>query len=213
MRIGIVSDIHCNLAGLRTAVELMGPVDELVCAGDSIFQYRFSNEVVAELRRLGAHVILGNHDETFLSPQGIRARTAATVDSSLVAWLAEQPLAIDTRVNGGRLHVVHGSPWEPYGEYLYPTSGTLRRFETFDAEYVILGHTHQQMARRYGRTLVINPGSAGDARDPRNGGRLSFAVLDTGSGEVLVCDYDDPLRLSLPGAAPRPPEWKTLNDA
>jgi hypothetical protein len=36
---------------------------------------------------------------------------------------------------------------------------------------------------------VINPGSAGEARDPRNGRRLSCAVLDTASDEVVVTDF------------------------
>jgi predicted phosphodiesterase len=52
-----------------------------------------------------------------------------------------------------------------------------------------------QMAVRVGRTLVINPGSAGESRDARNGYRLSFAVLDTGTGEVTFTDYPDPSRV------------------
>ena len=40
---------------------------------------------------------------------------------------------------------------------------------------MILGHTHYQMAERIGGVLVINPGSAGEARDPRN--PLRFKVL------------------------------------
>ena len=54
MRIGIVSDIHCNHEALRVALERMGDVDELLCAGDSVYQFRFSNEVMALLRERGA---------------------------------------------------------------------------------------------------------------------------------------------------------------
>ena len=76
MRLGIVSDIHSNAPGLQRALELLGDVDELLCLGDSIFEYRFSNEVVALLRQRGAHVIQGNHEEVFFSPAGSpRART------------------------------------------------------------------------------------------------------------------------------------------
>jgi hypothetical protein len=39
---------------------------------------------------------------------------------------------------------------------------------------------------------VVNPGSAGDARDHRNGGQLSCAVLDTASEEAWVIDFPDP---------------------
>jgi putative phosphoesterase len=208
MRVGIVSDIHCNVAGLQAALDLMGGVDELICAGDAIYQFRFSNEVTALLRERGARVILGNHEETFYSRDGERARAAPHNDRALLDWLAAQPQEIDTQVNGRRLFVVHGSPWEPRKDYIYPTSGLLHRFDGFDADYVVLGHTHYQMARRFGRTLVINPGSAGEPRDQRNGWRLSFAVLDTASGEVRFCNYDDPTRPHIaPGFAPAAPTW------
>lgn len=212
MRIGIVSDIHCNIAGLQRALALMGDVDELICAGDAIYQYRFSNEVVALLRERGARVILGNHEETFYSRDGERARAAAHLDRNLLEWLAAQPRTIDTQVNGGRLVVVHGSPWEPHTEYLYPTSPALHRFVDFDADYVLLGHTHYQMVRRFGRTLVVNSGSAGEPRDQRNGRRLSFAVLDTAAGEVRICNYDDPAGpRPAPGLVPSEPVWTVVS--
>ncbi|MCI0890292.1 MAG: metallophosphoesterase family protein, partial [Chloroflexi bacterium] len=46
MKLGIVADVHCNIAGLRIALDEMGPVDELICAGDAVYQFRFSNDVV-----------------------------------------------------------------------------------------------------------------------------------------------------------------------
>ncbi|HEY1433623.1 MAG TPA: metallophosphoesterase, partial [Stellaceae bacterium] len=68
MKIGIVSDLHCNHAGLLRALDILKDVDEVVCLGDSIYEYRFSNEVVRLLRDCGAHTILGNHEEGFLGP-------------------------------------------------------------------------------------------------------------------------------------------------
>ncbi len=56
MRLGIVSDIHCNIQGLDEALARMGEIDQLWCAGDSVFQFRWSNEVVARLRELGARI-------------------------------------------------------------------------------------------------------------------------------------------------------------
>jgi predicted phosphodiesterase len=46
--------------------------------------------------------------------------------------------------------------------------------------------------RRFGGVLVVNPGSAGDARDHSNGRQLSCAVLDTASEEARVIDFPDP---------------------
>jgi len=73
VRVGIVSDIHCNAAGLMQALALMGDIDELICLGDSIYEYRFSNEVVRLLRDRAAQVIVGNHEEQFFGPLGARA--------------------------------------------------------------------------------------------------------------------------------------------
>ena len=50
MRIGIVSDIHGNARGLALALERMGTVDELLCAGDMVEEFRFSNKTVEILR-------------------------------------------------------------------------------------------------------------------------------------------------------------------
>jgi predicted phosphodiesterase len=68
----------------------------------------------------------------------------------------------------------------------------LRRFAEADADIVLYGHTHCQTVQRIGTALIINPGSAGDARDSRNDRQLSCAVLDTVTDEVTVIDYPDP---------------------
>ena len=208
MRIGIVSDVHCNHEALRIALERMGEVDELLCAGDAVYQFRFSNEVMRILRERDARYILGNHEEVLLGPWGERARAADWVAGNELDYMAAQPSRFETVVGGRSLVMVHGSPFEPHNEYVYPNSPSLSRLAAIDADYIILGHTHYQMAERVGRALVINPGSAGEARDARNAFQLSYAVLDTASGEVTFDDFPDPTRAAvdpsiIPGGAPR----------
>jgi putative phosphoesterase len=191
LKIGIVSDVHCNEAGLLRALELLGDVDELICLGDSIYEYRFSNEVVRILKARGAHTILGNHEEGFLGPQGSRARQPNWIDRSLLQWLAEQPKRLELEIGGKKLLIVHSTPWEPRGTYVYPHSSLLARFGEADADFVLYGHTHHQLVRRIGQVLVINPGSTGEARDSGNGRLLSCAVLDTQTEEVVLTDFPD----------------------
>ena len=192
MKVGIVSDIHCNLQGLDLALEAMGDIDELLCLGDSIFEYQFSNDVIARLQQRNAHIIKGNHEEVFLSDAGIRARERAGIDLDLLRFLGEQPHRRYLDLGGKRLLLIHSTPWEPRGEYIHPHSAKLDQFADADADIVLYGHTHCQVVKRIGNVLVINPGSAGDARDSRNQRQLSCAVLDTASEDVQVIDYPDP---------------------
>lgn len=194
MLLGIVSDIHCNAAGLGRALELMGDVDELICLGDSIWEYRFSNEVACILREHRAHTILGNHEEVFFGPLGERARARTDNDLALMNWLESRPHRHALDCGGKRVLLVHSTPWEPRGAYIYPDHPELARFGEADADFVLYGHTHRQLARRFGRVLVVNPGSAGDARDHGNGRQLSCAVLDTASEEARIIDFPDPRR-------------------
>lgn len=191
MKIGVVSDLHCNARGLRRALELIGDVDELLCLGDSIYDFRFSNAVVGLLCAHGAQVILGNHEEGFFGPQGARARQRKDIDRALSDWLAGQPLRRELEFGGKRLLMVHSTPWEPRGAYVHPHSALLERFAEAEADVVLYGHTHCQLVRRVGRVLVVNPGSAGEARDSGNGRQLSCAVLDTISEEVRIVDFPD----------------------
>lgn len=194
MRLGIVSDIHCNIQGLERALDLMAPFDQLWCAGDSVFQFRWSNDVVRRLRELEAVVVLGNHEETILGPDGQRALSSPKVDQELVAWLRQQPYRVERVVDGKKVVMTHGSPWEPWKDYHYPHEPIWSRAAELDCDALIVGHTHYKMALRVGRVLVINPGSAGDPRDHRNDFQLSCATWDTTTGEVVFYDYPDPTR-------------------
>ena len=189
MRLGIVSDIHCNADALALALRRMGDVDDLLCAGDAMFEYRFGNEVIAMLQERNAHYVLGNHEHVMLDSRGIRAREAPHVRKDLLEWVATRPNSIEITIDGKRLLMTHASPIAPHTQYCYPGSPDLKRFAEVDADFIVIGHTHVQMAARIGKALVVNPGSAGDARDHRNGQRLSYAVLDTSTDEVLFDNF------------------------
>jgi putative phosphoesterase len=191
VKLGIVSDIHGNLVGLQQALAAMGPVDEVLCLGDSINQYRFSNEVIALLKAVDARMILGNHEEVFLSEAGTRAREQDGVDQHLVAFLADQPHRRILTYGRKKLLMVHSTPWEPRGEYIYPHNEKLALFAEAGADFVLYGHTHAEVVRRIGGVVVVNPGSAGEVRYTSDGLSLSCAVLDTGTGEARVINYTD----------------------
>ena len=92
MKLGIVSDLHCNIGGLDRALETMGPIDALLCLGDSIYEFGFSNAVISRLRELDAITILGNHEEIFLG-RGRRAGAFPGGHRPAIARLARRAAA------------------------------------------------------------------------------------------------------------------------
>src|SRR5262249_12737841 len=98
---------------------------------------------------------------------------------------------LELSVGGKKLLLVHSTPWEPQGAYVYPHDSILERFGEAEADFVLYGHTHHQLVRRVGKVLVINPRSAGEARDPGNGRQLSCAILGSVSDAVVITDYLD----------------------
>src|SRR5690606_36670799 len=126
----------------------------------------------------------GNHDGIFLSPAMQHAHDKPNVDPVLLDWLRQQSPDLTVEIGGKRVHMTHGTPWEPRYEYKFPQDPVWRRAADLEADALIVGHTHFKMANRYGSTLVISPGSTGDPRDTKNGYQLSCAVWDTDADEV-----------------------------
>ncbi|HZQ56728.1 MAG TPA: metallophosphoesterase family protein [Acidimicrobiales bacterium] len=188
MRLGVVSDIHCNIGALDAALAAMGDrVDEVLVAGDAVYEYRLSNDVVERLREIGAPYVLGNHEMVLLSPAGAPARARPEVRASNLEFLATVPTRLELTFGGTRLLMVHGSPWEPYNDYLYETSPGWARCEEEDlADILVVGHTHVPMAARKGRTLVVNPGSVSEPRGPDPDRRGSYAIIDTDAVEAWI---------------------------
>ena len=122
---------------------------------------------------------------------------AANLRPAVMDWLAGQPHRRLLELAGSRVLMVHSTPWEPRGTYVYPRSAQLARFadSAAEADVVLYGHTHIQMAERIGDVLVVNPGSAGEGRDTGNDRRLSCAVLDLVTHTVEHHDFDNPALL------------------
>ncbi len=197
MKVGIISDIHSNIRGLQAGLDRMGEIDELLCAGDVLLQYRWSDQVVQALRDLGARIVLGNHDQVLLGPSGERALSRPDVDEELVDWMRSHPARLALDIGGRRVLMTHSSPWGEAANYVYPHSPSWGQAAALDCDVLVVGHTHFKMAERFGNVLVINPGSTGDPRDHRNRYQLSCATWDTGSNEVTFYDYEDPARVAV----------------
>src|SRR5437868_534337 len=66
VKVGLLSDVHANLAGLRAVAAALareGPLDAVVVAGDHVGAGPRPREVWEELGRLGWTLVRGNDDE------------------------------------------------------------------------------------------------------------------------------------------------------
>lgn len=187
MRIGLISDVHSNLTAFRAVLSDMPKVDEIICIGDLVGYGAEPNEVVklAKLKRIRA--VMGNHDYAVVTRdvRGMNDRAAAAVlwtadvlTLENLNYLASLPTHLEFKAEGQRIYVVHGSPRDPLGEYVFSDFSNKDMAEVVkgvEADVIVLGHTHIPMKRAVLGKIVLNPGGVGQPRD-RNP-RASYAVL------------------------------------
>lgn len=189
--VGLIADLHGNVDALRVVLARLRPVvDEVLLAGDAMNEYRFNEDVVDLIRSNDVTYIVGNHELSMIATAGQTGRTPTTRGD---AWefVTGAPKRRLISIAGKRLLLVHASPWPPYSDYLYESHPDLERVPELGVDFLILGHTHVAMAKAVGGTLVINPGSAGDARGSASG-LLSYATLDVEASQVTFDTFEDP---------------------
>jgi predicted phosphodiesterase len=184
--IGVVSDIHGNIAALEAVVEAArgAGCSRFISLGDIVGYYPRIGECVDLLREVGATNIMGNHDYYLVSGTDCpRSRLVAElgayqrqfINDEQIAWLAESKREV---IEGANVFV-HGGPRDPQDQYLYRVSemdippGAKRLFS---------GHTHVQTLFAFPHAEYCNPGSVGQPRD--GDPRAAFATFD-GSEIVL----------------------------
>ena len=203
MRIGIVSDIHCDAEALRRALEEMQPVDRVLCAGDMVLQYRFSNEVMEIIQERGITAVRGNHDTEVLSSAGAALRASGSVHPDNLGFLESLPDMVEMDIEGKRIVMMHTSPLDPTGggrDIRYGSAsqngthlnGHKEELPESRADVLIVGHTHRSVVTMVGNTLVINPGSIGQSRDSEQPYLRTYAVLDTSTWEAVIGSFQLP---------------------
>lgn len=211
MTLGILSDIHGNDIALAAVLAEFRrrDVTKLLFLGDLVGYYPFAANCVAMLADFDVTSIRGNHDQIALNCLDTGTRTddryrvayGSALDRALdeqdagtITFLREQPLERHFSLEGRRLKLVHGSPWDALEGRVYPDFKDWQRFENEEADGVLLGHTHYPLQHQCGRVLVLNPGSVGQAR--QRSAVACAALLDVPSltASMLEIPYD-PARL------------------
>jgi len=187
MKVGVVSDVHNNVAALAYALEQLESCELKLNLGDLVFEYKVDPEIIRLAQEAGLLGIVGNHEKTILKhpASSLRAKLAPESVDFLEALPASRTLEVADRT----LHIAHGAPWDdpddPRCAYVYERNRTaMERVAEVEADIILLGHTHVPMLARVKEKLVVNPGSCGDARGAL--ANLTFAELDFERGNASI---------------------------
>jgi diadenosine tetraphosphatase ApaH/serine/threonine PP2A family protein phosphatase len=221
LRIAIVSDIHANLAALRSVLahaEAGGDLDALWCLGDTVGYGPQPNECIEKLRSYENVTVAGNHDLASCGKMptddfnGAAATAAMWTAKELSRGSRDYLTALPMVIEEGDFTLVHGSLRWPEWEYLLSSEQAQAQFELQKTRFSLVGHTHLPATCREDvasppalrpaqdgvsielteERMIINPGGVGQPRD--GDPRASYALYDSTSATVTFSrvEYDIP---------------------
>jgi len=210
MKIGIISDAHANVVGLKACISFLEKeytVDKIYFLGDAVGYFLNPNETIDLLREKQVTCIAGNHDAMITGkivpdPQKAKVylvdQTKHLITDSNLDFLNGLQPSVEFEVKGKKILMVHGTPFDNYAGYFYPTDN-VNIFDSFQVDVICMGHTHWPLIKQTPKgKLIINPGSCGLPRDL--GDRASLAIYDMETNLAQIyrvrIDVEDIIRVN-----------------
>lgn len=218
MEIFIFSDLHSNLTNLD--LNYMRRFDRVIFAGDLLGYLILTPDVLDFFLENDIDFILGNHDLYFLralnkklfeknfpnhqdimipgdkyqEKYGTLNETVEIISSYQFNQLYDSHLTKRLEIDGLSIYVCHGSPMNPFMEYLYPDSNKFDYiFDQYNFDVLICGHTHYPFIKEKENRFIINPGSC---TLPRGGLNPSFMTITTNPFNIRLHEIDQNIRYS-----------------
>jgi putative phosphoesterase len=216
MKIGILSDIHGNLAALKALPER--DFDELWCVGDLVDYGPNPHEVVEWIKEKATVAVRGNHDHAAgfsvdprcsvpfkkLAQETLRYTQQVCTGEDL-SYLRSLPVRRELALDSTLFYLVHAMPTDPLFGYCAEESERWQQeVDGIDTDVLIVGHTHNPFLRRVGKTTILNPGSLGQ---PKTGRPFAcYAVWK--DGKTTLKEFRYPVSDTINGIRemPIPPE-------
>jgi putative phosphoesterase len=177
MKLLVLSDIHGNWPALEAVLRAEPDFDAVAFCGDVVDYGPCPVECLRWVADHADHAVRGNHDNALgfdldcRCMGSFREYSLATrawhrtlLGDSDRQFLREMPTLDWFEWGGKHFRMAHATPHGDVFEYL-PMDHWEERVKGIAADYVLLGHTHVQGVRTFGRMTVLNPGSVGLARD------------------------------------------------
>jgi predicted phosphodiesterase len=237
MRIGLLSDVHGNLAALRAvaaALDREDALDHVVVAGDLLEGGPRPREVWALLRERGWALVRGNEDEALSDAAMVEARRAADdplmrfSDAAIaqLAWsravlgatilreLGALPAQVRLPTPAGDLLIVHSSPRSTEDRCGGPwntLADVTAAYSGTGATAIAFGHYHQSFVRTVPFGLLVNVASVGLPIDSRP---LAAYTILTATPDGWIVEQRrvpyEPAEEAAAAAAAGMPPWAPL---
>lgn len=214
MKLLIVSDIHANWPALRAVLEFETDLDDILCLGDLVHYGPHPAECVAWARQMlpAGWVIQGDHDwaaggggnphcwwpDDAPLAQATREFTSEMLAEEFKDFLSAITTRSEFELDRARCAACHASPTYPiFGQLCAESPTAVWESELAFADrpdFLFLGHTHLPIKKRFGNTLVVNPGSVGR---PKHGNpQAAYAVWEDGEVTLrsVLYDVDETIR-------------------
>lgn len=199
--LGIVSDIHGNLAGLELSLAHLHRLGatEYMCLGDVVDGGPDNTGAINCLRERSIPCVRGNHD----------AWNSLRLDYELQDWLT----ALPNQLMRGDALFTHVSPRQRHERKINDHIEAWNVFEECAAPVIFIGHTHVSdifttdsdhptMAGRLSFTcntwtplspkhrFIISVGAVGYSRDHRK--TIRCGLYDSNNSRVQICEIEGP---------------------
>jgi predicted phosphodiesterase len=195
-RIGLIGDIHCQVARLEAAIEFLRGqlVDVILTVGDVVDGPGDAARTIDILRAERVTSVLGNHDRWFL--RGEMRELADTtplgqLSTAQRSWLEQRPGQVELPTPLGPLLLCHGlgandlAKVDPDDDGYAIASNTDLQELIAAGRFALVcnGHSHRAMVRRFGGLFVVNAGTLLPDHGP------GIALVDAGALQAQLFDF------------------------
>lgn len=209
MKLAVLSDIHGNLPALTATLAAMeqDAPDFVAVLGDLVGYYYSASEVIDIVRGLAPIVVRGNHERALLDRLEGRDTTedyrkkygqalevaTRTLRPEQKDWIAGLHDVERITIGARKVLLMHEASGVD-GGYLYPDADPelVASVDTLggDVDLLLVGHTHYPFVAPLGHTMIVNPGSIGQARDLGGLAQWALIHLDTLAVELRRTPYE-----------------------
>ena len=199
MKICILADIHGNYDALKKCLSEAKKINvkKILCLGDYVGYYYEPDKCIDLLLKEKAICIKGNHENIFLSllkdkkkinffvskyGSGIKL-ALQKLKKKHIDFIKKLDDNKDIILDNIKFLLCHGSPWN-INLYVYPNKFQkyVEKFNKYDYDFFLLGHTHIQMKKKINKKTILNPGSVGQPRDGSN--LAKWLIIDTKTKKI-----------------------------